>query len=421
MANACDPELSLDKFGDLISLYKRDPTTGSQTEELLTAQQVAKCVKFYELQPMVKNHLPYAQAQPFEGEVTGLKVNLIGGATGAGKTSLIHIMAGGMETPPKSSSDTKCPAVYLFDLDVEGGEKYAILDTAGLCDTAATANANVGMQELLINAVAATVQMYELQIVSFLMCVDMAGRLPGDFGKVWPQMQVALGGDRLAPLCHFVVTKANGDSKINKAKLQQLPDEEFYKELVHSPLKWPVVHAGRENLDGIQMVLKPMSTTASGVGGASVNADAQSLATKKEIADKLEAKIASLRDEQRRVSDDAASSARHIQRMQEEINNAYEELASTGNCRESEKARLRGIIDEKNRELREIQSRHQHGLSTVQQTESELNTWNDKFQEEMEAIRKMHGFGAFFKNLVGGTVCAVTGSYSRKRPLDSLS
>merc|ERR1712050_567171 len=183
---------------------------------------------------------------------------------------------------------TKCPAVYLLDL---GGEKYALLDTAGLCDTAATANANVGMQELLINAVAATVQMYELQIVSFLMCVDMTGRLPGYFGKVWPTMQVALGGDRLAPLCHFVVTKANGDSIINKAKLQQLPYEEFYKELVHSPLKWPVVHAGRENLDGIQTVLKP---------------------------------------------------------------------------------------------------------------------------------RKKHGFGAFFKNLVGGTVSAVTGSHSRKRPLDSL-
>merc|ERR1712187_251114 len=237
------------------------------------------------------------------------------------------------------------------------------------------------MGELLINAVAATVKMYNLKIVSFLMCVDVAGRLPGNFADVWPQMQVSLGGEGLAKICHFVVTKANGDSKVNKAKLAKLPNEEFYKELVYSPMKWPVIHAGRENLDGLQKVMQPTSTKAVGIGGESVDPDAQSLATKKKIASELEQKILTLRNQQENESRNTGAFADSLSRMAEEINNAYEKLASLGNCKDAEKRRLRSLIDTKKSELR-----------------------------EMEDIRKMHGLGAFFKNLVGGVVDAAVGA-----------
>merc|ERR1712185_603166 len=123
----------------------------------------------------------------------GLKVNVMGGVTGAGKTSLIKIMAGGMETQAHSSSSTKGPTVYIFKFaskfkfQYEGaGEEYAVLDTPGLCDAAAEADQNYGLQELSIRAVAATIKMYDLKLMSFLMCLDMPGFLQEIFSEVWP-------------------------------------------------------------------------------------------------------------------------------------------------------------------------------------------------------------------------------------------
>eukprot|EP00435_Cladocopium_sp_Y103_P015257 s2312_g3.t1 len=73
------------------------------------------------------------------------------------------------------------------------------------------------MQDLLVNAVAATIQRFRLKVVNFLICIDVGGRLPGKFCEVWPQMQSCLGGKKLGSFCHFVITKANADSKVAKA------------------------------------------------------------------------------------------------------------------------------------------------------------------------------------------------------------
>jgi len=270
MAHLCDPELVLDSDGDLMSLYKRG------TKVLVSAEQVASCVKFRRLDVMVKDELPTAFALPY-GEIQGLKVNLIGGPRGSGKTSLIHILAGGMETASKHQSDNKCLTVYILKVEQEG-EDIAVLDTAGLCDTAANPDEDIGMQELLINAVAATVKRFNMTIVSLLMCCSLTGVWPPNFGDVWPQMQMGLGGEHLDALCKFVVTMANGDSRINRAKLAKLPESDFFKALQYSSLKWPVIAAGRENLEQIRDALLPMSTLASGVAAEAVQSDVESLA-----------------------------------------------------------------------------------------------------------------------------------------------
>ncbi len=112
MAHSGDMDLILDKEDTLVSFYKRNPQTNASSGVLLTPEQVAKCVKFFWLEATEVDGIPDIKLTPYAQEVRGLKVNVIGGATGAGKTSLIRIMAGGMETPPKSASDTKCPCPH---------------------------------------------------------------------------------------------------------------------------------------------------------------------------------------------------------------------------------------------------------------------------------------------------------------------
>jgi len=245
----------------------------------------------------------------------------------------------------------------------------------------------------------------DVMFVSFLMCVDMAGRLPGNFADIWPQMQMSLGGDGLAKICNFVVTKANGDSKVNRAKLKALPDQEFYKELVYSPLKWRVIHAGRENLDLIQEVLMPTTTTDVGIGGAAVDPDAESLDTKQKIAKEYEEQVKALEARAKQL-EDPTRLAETMKEMRDQIDNAYETLASLGNCKDKEKRELKAYIDRKKKELADIEERHRRGLSSEKQVQAELKQWNEALQKKTAEIGKMHGLGAFFRSLVGGVVDA---------------
>merc|ERR1719461_2432858 len=123
-----------------------------------------------------------------------MKVNVVGGATGTGKTSLIRLLAGGMAEEARTGSHTKCPTVYIIKIH---GKDFAVLDTAGLCDTAADAFDDMDLKELLINAVSATMQLYELEMVTFNMLVSKTERLPGKFGENWPTFQNALGGEKI--------------------------------------------------------------------------------------------------------------------------------------------------------------------------------------------------------------------------------
>lgn len=403
MPPSCDRELKLDNVGNLTSLYKH----GLQGKGVLTPQQVASCVKFVALAIDEEGDLPAVRCSEYP-PTAGLKVNVVGGATGAGKTSLIHIIAGGMETDSMHQSDTKCPTIYIFRN--EENEEIALLDTAGLCDTQATAEKDVAMQELLINSVAATIQRFDLVIVNFLMCVDLQGRLPPNFCEAWPQMREALGGKELEGLCKFVVTKANGDSKVNRMKLAKLNGSEFWKQLQYSPLKWPVISAGRENLEEIERVLEPMSTCSEGVSAQSVQADVESLAKKRELADRLQQQMEELDTRLRTCQAESAEWDKVLDGMQAAINEAYEELASLGACTDARKKVLRRKIDEEKGKLEEFRAKKKRGELDARQMQRELQQWNADLQRKVEEIRKMEGIGAYFRSLVVGAVSILQGS-----------
>ena len=280
------PDFKLDADGNLCNLHRK------KTNALLSPEQVASCVKVRILRGVDVDGAPSVQSENYSGETEGMTVNIIGGATGSGKTSLIQILAGGMETDPKLESDTKCPTLYILDLE---GTQVAILDTAGLCDTAAEANKAPEMQQLLVNAVAATVQRFKLVVVSFLMCIDMGGRLPGNFYQVWPQMQMSLGGEALSPFCRFVVTKANADSKVAKVKLAKLPETDFYNALKYSSLGWKVISAGHENLEEIKSILQPTRAVSQGLASEHVRTDVEALQVKQKRADDVQTRLNNLK------------------------------------------------------------------------------------------------------------------------------
>ena len=266
------PVPALDADGKLAGLY-----CALNKSRLLLPTQLAEFAKVYSLRRVEVEGKSDVRAMLFAHGIEGLEgvgVIVVAGATGSGKTSLIQILAGGMETDPKLESDTKCPTLYILDLE---GTQVAILDTAGLCDTAAEANKAPEMQQLLVNAVAATVQRFKLVVVSFLMCIDMGGRLPGNFYQVWPQMQMSLGGEALSPFCRFVVTKANADSKVAKVKLAKLPETDFYNALKYSSLGWKVISAGHENLEEIKSVLELMRDACPGIPWERMNASTECL------------------------------------------------------------------------------------------------------------------------------------------------
>jgi len=184
---------------------------------------------------------------------------------------------------------------------------------------------------------------------------------------------------------------------------------DFYKELVHSPLKWPVIHAGRDNLGGLETALQPISATVAGIGAESVDPDAQSIETKERMASELEQKIDVLQKNLEGKEREKVDIVAAISRLQDRLSDAYEELASLGNCKSEEKRRLRALIDDKKRELKNMQDRHKQGLSTEQQLQTDIKRWNEALKKNMEQIKKMHGIGAFFKSLVTGAVETVTG------------
>jgi len=170
-----------------------------------------------------------------------------------------------------------------------------------------------------------------------------------------------------------------------------------------------VIHAGRDNLGGLEKVLQPTSATVAGIGGESVDPDAQSIETKERLAAELEQKIGMLQKDLDGQSREKFDIVARMARMQDSLNDAYEELASLGNCKDEEKRRLRALIDTKRRELKTMQERHAQGLSTEQEMKAEMARWSKELKEKVEEIKKMHGIGAAFKSFVSGAVALVTG------------
>lgn len=395
MSVAADKDIKLNEFGFLEDLHKQ-----TKPSELLSPQQVASVVPFFRLTADEDQELTYAPYGPVK---SGLKVNVIGGATGAGKTSLIRMLAGGTMTSPKMMADTKCPSVYIVKNE-DDGKEYAILDTAGLCDTAAVANKDEGLQQLLINAVAATIQTYEMEIVRFMMCVDMVGRLPGNFPEVWPTMQVALGGEQLASYCHFVVTKANGGSKTMIRRLKELPETPFWRELANSPLRWQVTSCGDENLEGIWGVMVPLNTDVTGIGSKAVDPDAESIVTKEQKVEELQAEIERLKASPPAV--DLSQLQRKLDEKHRALGGLEQKLKSymeDSTCpQKAEIRKMQAQVDRSNKELTQLKKDAAYGKVSLDQAEKELTLWQARLDREISEIKKMQSWGMVFKFFVGG-------------------
>ena len=384
------PELHLDVDGNLLDLHNK------RTGQLLSPEQVAQCVKVIRLKGGEVDGVPKVTFEPYEDEIMGKNVNVIGGATGTGKTSLIYILAGGMQTEAKLSSDTKCPTIYILEVN---GSEVAILDTAGLCDTDAETNKEPKVQDLLVNAVAASIKRFQLKVVNFLMCVDVGGRLPGKFCEVWPQMQISLGGEKLGRCCRFVMTKANADSTVAKAQLKKLPDSPAYKQLQYSTLGWPIISAGYENLAGIEGILKATSEAMDGLGAEDVRADVEGLEVKRKKADEVQKKMLDFEKKMQEEKIKTDMMLNMVEEVEESMNRAYEELGSIGSCSEKKKRELRDRISKFKDRKTELKRQHRSGLISEEQLRTSVRQWQKDLAKEMEEIRAMEKLGNPFRHL----------------------
>ncbi|CAK9080976.1 Hypothetical protein (Fragment) [Durusdinium trenchii] len=383
------PKLVLDQEGNLLELK-------SKTGGLLSADEIADCVKFRRLRGGEVDGELTCTSEKYDGQTNGMKVNVIGGATGAGKTSLIQILAGGMQTEAKNHSDTKCPTIYVLELDIG---PVAFLDTAGLCDTDAEANKNPQVQDLLVQAVAATIQKYNLVVVNFLMCVDSTGRLPGNFCEVWPQMQVSLGGEKLNDFCHFVMTKANADSRAAKQQLSKLKTSPAFLSLQHSALGWPVVSAGHENLDEFQRILKKMWEEIEGLDAGAVRADEEGLQVKRQKADQVQRELQNFKDRMNVEKMKANTMLEMSDRLQDSIDSAYDELASLGDCTKARKDALKKTIHEFRERQKKMREDFDKGKVTERELEEMIEQWQQDLDKELDAIREMEKLGNPFQSL----------------------
>eukprot|EP00435_Cladocopium_sp_Y103_P026371 s2312_g6.t1 len=367
------PELHLDAEGNLLDLHNK------RTGKLLSPKEVAVCVKVIRIKGGDVDGEPNITFEPYLEEITGKNVNVIGGATGTGKTSLIYILAGGMQTEPKLQSDTKCPTIYIFEVN---GSEVAILDTAGLCDTDAEANKVPEMQDLLVNAVAATIQRFRLKVVNFLICIEVGGRLPGKFCEVWPQMQSCLGGKKLGSFCHFVITKANADSKLE-----------------YSELGWPIISAGYENLAEIEEVLKTTSEAADGLGTEDVRPDVEGLEVKRKIANYLRNCLRELELKMKEGKLDAAQIFFEMKKVQAEIKNAYNKAASFGFCHGLIKNYLLKVIQGFETSEADLERKWQERQLTEDQVKADAEELHKRMVDKMEEIYEMEKLGNPFRSL----------------------
>eukprot|EP00931_Biecheleriopsis_adriatica_P008610 TRINITY_DN109766_c0_g1_i1.p3 TRINITY_DN109766_c0_g1~~TRINITY_DN109766_c0_g1_i1.p3 ORF type:complete len:124 (+),score=38.95 TRINITY_DN109766_c0_g1_i1:372-743(+) len=120
------------------------------------------------------------------------------------------------------------------------------------------------------------------------------------------------------------------------------------------------------------------------------------------LANRIEADVSALQEKLVQENQTKNGFSTEMQRLRDEVDNAHEDLASLGNCTNAEKKRLRALIDQNKSDLKRINEELDKGQRTMQQTKAELERWQSSFKKEMEDIRKMHGLGAFFRNLCGG-------------------
>jgi len=268
----------------------------------------------------------------------------------------------------------------------------------------------------LINAVAATVKRFNLVLVSFLMCVDLQARLPGNFGDVWPQMQVALGGETLNQYSQFVLTKANNESARDKRALatQKTDPSSVYNRLAHHDLGWGVVLSGVENTDDLIATMKPATTAMDGIGSGMVNDQAESLGRVQENAKQLE-----------KLMNDMKASAESKAQTKDEIHqwiieqkdllaNARVKLEKhRSDCFGDEAEKAQTAIDNANQTIEELQGQDLSNKGSLLAAQESMKRYQKQVEEEMKKLSEMKSFGAAFKALCVNIVSA-TSNLSRR-------
>lgn len=224
---------------------------------LLTTEEVVDHVKVKKLVKTQVNITAKKKAWDVKEEDFVLppnsKASVIVGTTGAGKTSSIRLLAGGLRTKMKAVSDTQAPTVYV----TEDGE--VILDTAGLCDTGTLPQdgdsdvvlmEKANLKELLMTTVAGAVRKFQLSIARVYLCVPLNQRIPPTFYELWPSLQNALGGKSVIQFGRILLTMANQASTSDAIALERERETgETYHALQANSLNWKLVECGEENLD----------------------------------------------------------------------------------------------------------------------------------------------------------------------------
>jgi len=382
-----------DNFGNVKSLREY----GNDLKPYISAAEVAECVKVIRLESFNNN----IKELPYEGDLKNMGVNLIVGLTGSGKTSMVRMLAGGMPVPESFSSDTKAPTVYVLHCD---GVDYAFLDTAGLCDTQAETNSDKDLQELLINAVAATIKNYELRIVKCLLTIGFGQRMPGRFAETWPGLQNALGGAELNNHAMFCVTMANKEGRMDRGRLQTALDDtnprSFFNTLKHSTLGWPVVTVGQDNTeDLVQRIVSMSGEQTAGITADMVKDDVKSLDRKRTEADEMKDQIAVLREALSATKDPAK-----MQDQMDELNDKIVDLKvaiAGASCTQSTDELQKDV----NWAIAELAGIKAMKCDTVEDQTVKVGAIKDfdrQLKIKMEAIRADEFIGSFWKSLAQG-------------------
>jgi len=147
---------------------------------------------------------------------TGLPVNLFVGATGAGKTSCIQMLADGNPTTTEAgASDTK--KLGLYRVNDEAGNQYLILDTIGLVDTASTNDQRMEFIRQLIEFV----RNNDIRICKVFFVAPLGGRFMTEAVAWTATLMDALGdGKTVSIISCWLCTQYNMAGRLNKTKSQ---------------------------------------------------------------------------------------------------------------------------------------------------------------------------------------------------------
>lgn len=404
------------------SLYEKghDGKTPGKPPKILSVADLVEFVHFYKVDS-AKNTKGkvFNIIEPWTGELKGMKVNMIGGPTGVGKTSLIFMAAGGAKTEAKLVSDTKAPAVYIIDYK---DKLYAFLDTAGMCDTEAALNKEPGMQDLLINVVPAVIQKYELEVVRMWMAVSNSHKLPPNFGEIWPAMRDAMGKSAVDKVAAFVITNTNIDADESlEDELDTLKKTPLYKTLqdfrIPGQAAWAIETAGKRNFDAFIAASFDVGTGAIGINYKETHCEARIKETREKAISQMRSEMVRLKSDLQKDGDKKAAGQKALQALRDKMDEATEQYMNAGWCPNRAKDELRNSIARMRRQVRDLESQIASGQIDGPEVQKAMEDIEASLEKEMKELSEQNWFG----NIVTGCLQAVASATSSANPLAGLA